>query len=53
MQRHHDQGNYYKRKHLIGSGLHFQTSVHYHHDRKHGSDTGRHVVEEETESSTS
>jgi hypothetical protein len=24
MKKHHDQGNFYKGKHLIGAGLHFE-----------------------------
>lgn len=34
-KRHHDHGNYYKGKHLIGDDLQF--GVHYHHYRKRGS----------------
>jgi hypothetical protein len=37
MKRHHDHGNTYKRKHLIGASLQFSGLVHYHHDREHGS----------------
>ena len=37
VKRHHDQGNSYKGKHLIEVDLQFRSSVHHHHDRKHGS----------------
>jgi hypothetical protein len=37
VKRHHEQCNSYKGKHLIGAGLQFQGSAHYHHGRKHGS----------------
>jgi hypothetical protein len=37
MKRHHDHGNSYKGNHLIGAGLQFRASVHYHHVGKHGS----------------
>ena len=37
MNRHHDRGNSYKGKHLIGAGLQFRDSVHYCHGEKHGS----------------
>ena len=47
MKRHHDQGNSYKGKHLIGAGLQFRGSVHYHHGRKHGSIQADMVLEKE------
>ena len=37
VKRHHDHGNSYKGKHLIGAGLQVRGSVHYYHGRKHGS----------------
>ena len=37
MEGHHDQGNSYQCKLLIGAGLQFPGSVHYHPGRKHGS----------------
>lgn len=36
VKKHHDQGNFYKGKHLIGSGFRFQR-FHYNHDGKYGS----------------
>jgi hypothetical protein len=33
--RHHDPGNSYKRKHLIGAGLPFRGLVHFHLGMKH------------------
>jgi hypothetical protein len=36
VKRHHDHNNSYKGKHLIGAGLQFRDSVHYHHGGKHG-----------------
>jgi hypothetical protein len=36
MKRHHDRGNSYKGKHLIGAGLQFGGLVHYHHGRRDG-----------------
>ena len=43
MKRHHDH-NSYKRKHLIGADLHFQS---YHHDGKHGGVQADKVLEKE------
>jgi hypothetical protein len=37
VKKHCDQGNSYKRKHLIGAGLQLQKLVHYYHGGKHGS----------------
>jgi hypothetical protein len=37
VKRHHDQGNSYKGKYLIGVAYSFRGSVHYHHSEKHGS----------------
>jgi hypothetical protein len=37
VKRHCDQSNFYKGQYLIGAGLHFRGSVHYHHGLKHGS----------------
>ena len=37
MKRHHDHGNSYERKHLVGAGLQFRGLVHYLHGVKHGS----------------
>jgi hypothetical protein len=31
VKRHHDQGNSYKREHLIGACIEFQRLVHYHY----------------------
>jgi hypothetical protein len=36
VKRHHEQGNLYKEKHLIGAGLYFQ-KFNYHHGRMQGS----------------
>ena len=36
VKRHYDHSNSYKRKHLIGAGLHFSGLDHYHHGRKPG-----------------
>jgi hypothetical protein len=36
VKRHHDHGNSYKGKHLIGAGLLLKGLVHYQHGRKHG-----------------
>jgi hypothetical protein len=36
VERHHNHGNSYQRKHLIGAGLQFRGLVHYHYGRKHG-----------------
>lgn len=36
MQRHHDQGNSYKGKYLIGAGSEFRGLFHFHHGGKHG-----------------
>ena len=47
MKGHHDQGNVYKSKLLVGAGLQFQRSVHYHHGRKHGSVQVDMVLEKE------
>jgi hypothetical protein len=38
--------NSYKGQHLIGAGLQFRGSVHYHHGRKHGSVQADMVLEE-------
>lgn len=35
VKTHHDHGNSHKGKHVIGAGLQFRDSVHYHHGRKH------------------
>ena len=35
------QGNSYKGKHLVGTGLQFQRLSHYHHGEKHGNHAGR------------
>ena len=40
VNRHHDHGNFYKGKHLIGAGLQVQSIVNYHHGRKRGSSQG-------------
>lgn len=44
MKRHHEQHNYYKRKHLIGGSVFiFRGLVYFHHGREHGgmqADTG-------------
>jgi hypothetical protein len=44
LKRHHDHGNSYKGKHLIGAGLRFRGLVHYHHGEKlacrHGAGEG-------------
>jgi hypothetical protein len=45
--RHHDHRNSYKGKHLIGAGLHFRGSVHYHQSGKHGSMQTNMVQEKE------
>jgi hypothetical protein len=37
VKRHHDHGNSYKEKHLIGAGLQFRGLIHYCHDLKHAS----------------
>ena len=37
MNRHHNYGNCYKGKHLVGTGLQFRGSVRYQHGGKHGS----------------
>ena len=50
VKRHHDHGNSYKRKHLIGAGLQFRGLVHYHRGRWC---TDRHDVGEGAESTTS
>jgi hypothetical protein len=50
---HHDHGNSYKRKHLIGAGLQLRGSVHYHHGGKHGSMQGDMFARERADSSTS
>ena len=42
-----DQGNSYKGQHLIGPAYWFRGSVHYHHDRKHGSIQADTVLEKE------
>jgi hypothetical protein len=36
---HHDQGNFYKKQHSIGTGLYdvMRSSIHYQQSRKHGS----------------
>jgi hypothetical protein len=47
VKRHHDHGNSYKGKHLIGAGLQFRGSVHYHQGRKHGSIQAGMVLEKE------
>jgi hypothetical protein len=36
VKRHHDHRNFYKGKHLIGTGLQLKCLVHYHHDEKYG-----------------
>jgi hypothetical protein len=36
VKRHHDHGNSYKNKHVIGN-YSFRVLVHYHHGGKHGS----------------
>ena len=36
VKRHHDHGNSYKGKHLIGAGLQLRDLVHCHHGGKHG-----------------
>ena len=40
MKRHHDHGNSYKGKHLIGAGLQFRSLVCCHHGKKHGAGEG-------------
>lgn len=46
VRRYHDQGNCYKRKHLIGGiAYHFRGLVHYHYDGEHGSMQVRTMVE--------
>jgi hypothetical protein len=44
VKRHHEQHNYYKRKHLIGGSVFiFRGLVYFHHGREHGgmqADTG-------------
>ena len=48
MKRYHDQGNPYKGKQLIGTGLYYQRFiVHYHYGRKHGSVQADMVIEKE------
>ena len=47
MKKHHDHGNSYKGKHLIGAGLQFRDLVHYHHGGKHGSMQADMVLEKE------
>jgi hypothetical protein len=37
VKRNGDPSNSHKGKHLIGAGLQFRGSVHYHHGEKHGS----------------
>jgi hypothetical protein len=46
VNRHHGQGNSYKGNHLIGAGLQFRVSVHYHCGGKHGSTQADLVPEE-------
>lgn len=36
LKRHHDQGKYYKREHLIGGLLRVSELVQYHHGGEHG-----------------
>ena len=52
VKRHHDHGNSYKGKHLIGTGLQFQSFSHYHHG-KTWQQAGRHRAGEGDESFTS
>jgi len=47
VKRYHYQGNSYKEKYLIGSGLQFRCLVHYHHGRKQGSVQADVVLEKE------
>jgi hypothetical protein len=47
VKRHHEHGNSYKGKHLIGAGLQFRGLVHYHHGRKHGSIQSDMMLEKE------
>jgi hypothetical protein len=47
MKRYHDGRNFYKGKHLIGADCSFRDSVHYHHDRKHGTLQSDMVLENE------
>jgi hypothetical protein len=51
MQRQHDQSNSFEGKHLIGAGLQFRDSVHYHHNREYGSVQADMVAGEVSESS--
>ena len=37
MKRHQDQGDSYKRQHLIEGGFHSRGSIRYHYGGKHGS----------------
>lgn len=47
MTCHHEQGNSYKGKHLIGPGLWFKGLIHYHHGGEHGSIQADMVLEKE------
>lgn len=47
MKRCRDHSNSYKRKHLIGTGLHFKGLVYCHHSRKQGSMREDMILEEE------
>ena len=48
VKRHHEHGNSYKGKHLIGAGLQFRGLVHYHHGRKRGSVQSDMMLEKES-----
>ena len=47
VKRYHDKGHSYKRKHLIGAGLQFGGSVHFHHGGKHDGMQADMVLEKE------